>query len=171
MRDAVDVMARHVDGAMNDKARDIDVVVAGVEQGVAIDVDLDQARRVHLLIEHAVGIDQELIVMPRHAAGNVVRDPLGVAVHRGQAITGGEIDARFPFLGADLLADRFDDLDGGRADGRIHGAVSVERNVFCGRSFGLVVQFQHSHPFSAGTIANVGIEGPLENMILVELWI
>jgi hypothetical protein len=28
----------------------------------------------------------------------------------------------------------------------------------------LVVQFQHSHPISAGTFANVGIEGPLENV-------
>jgi hypothetical protein len=28
----------------------------------------------------------------------------------------------------------------------------------------LVVQFQHSHPIAAGTFANVGIEGPLENV-------
>ncbi len=28
----------------------------------------------------------------------------------------------------------------------------------------LVVQFQHSHPISAGTFANVGIKGPLENI-------
>jgi hypothetical protein len=26
----------------------------------------------------------------------------------------------------------------------------------------LVVRFQHSHPFAAGTFANVGIKGPLE---------
>jgi hypothetical protein len=26
-----------------------------------------------------------------------------------------------------------------------------------------VVRFQHSHPIAAGTVANVGIEGPLED--------
>src|SRR5215470_2243309 len=35
-----------------------------------------------------------------------------------------------------------------------------------------VVRRQHSHPFSAGTFANVGVKGPLANLLmLVELWI
>jgi hypothetical protein len=28
----------------------------------------------------------------------------------------------------------------------------------------LVVRFQHSYPFAAGSFANVGIKGPLENI-------
>ena len=89
---------RHVDGAVNDEAGDVDAVVGGVEQRVAVEVDLDQAGGVDLFVQHAVGIDQEVIVAARHAAGDVVGDHLGHAVHRGQPIAGGEIDAGLPFL-------------------------------------------------------------------------
>src|ERR1700756_1626857 len=98
MGHAVDVVTGHVDGTVNDEAGDVDVVVGGVEQRIAVDVDLDQAGGVDLLIEHAVRVDQELIGRAGDAAGDVVGDHLGHAVHRGQAIAGGEVDAGLPFL-------------------------------------------------------------------------
>ena len=65
------------------------------------------------LVEHPVRVDQEVIGRSRNAAGDVVGNHLGHAVQGGEAIAGGEIDPGLPFLRADLLADRFDDLDRG----------------------------------------------------------
>ena len=113
MRDAVDIVAGHMNGAVNDKAGGVDAIVGGIEEGVAVEVDLDQAGRIDFLVEHPVRVDQEMIGRSRNAAGDVVGDHLGHAVQRGEAIAGGEIDPGLPFLRADLLADRFDDLDRG----------------------------------------------------------
>ncbi len=68
MRNAIDVMARHVDRAVNDEARRVHAVVGCVEQDVAVDIDLDEARCVDLLIEQTIGIDEKLVVRARHAA-------------------------------------------------------------------------------------------------------
>ena len=121
MRHAVHVVLGHVDGAVNDEAGDVDVIVGGVEQRVALDIDLDQAGGVDFLVEHAVSVDQELVGRPGHPAGDVVGDHLGHPVHRRQPVAGREIDPRLPFLRAHLFADRFHDLDGRRTDGGIHG--------------------------------------------------
>ena len=55
MRHAVHVVLGHVDGAVNDEAGNVDVVVGCVEQRVALDIHLDQAGGVDFLVEHAVG--------------------------------------------------------------------------------------------------------------------
>jgi hypothetical protein len=34
-----------------------------------------------------------------------------------------------------------------------------------GRDFSVAVQFQHSHPVPAGSFANVGVKGPLHDML------
>src|SRR6185369_16162652 len=95
---------------------------------VAVDINLDQAGGVDLLVEHAVGIEQKLVGRSRYPAGDMVGDHLGHSVHRGETVAGGEIDPRLPFFSADLFADRLYDLDGGRADGRVHWRFSAERN-------------------------------------------
>src|SRR5205085_3183547 len=43
-------------------------------------------------------------------------------------------DPGLPFLRTHLFADRFHDLDGGRTDGRIHGASPLERVIWAGRA-------------------------------------
>ena len=47
-----------------------------------------------------------MMLGPRHARSDVVVDEIGHAVAIGQPVARGEVDARLPFLGADLLADR-----------------------------------------------------------------
>jgi len=91
----------------------VDAIVGGIEERIAVEVDLDQAGRIDFLVEHPVRVDQKMIRRSRNAAGDVVGDHLGHAVQRGEAITGGEIDAGLPFLRADLLANRFDASDRG----------------------------------------------------------
>jgi hypothetical protein len=130
VRDAIDIVLGHMDGAVDDEAGDVDVIIGGVEQRVAFDVDLDQAGSVDLFVQHAIGVDQKLIRGSRHPAGDMVGDHLGHAVQRRQTIAGRKIDPGLPFLGADLFANRVHDLDRGRADGWIHG-VSPE---ICGRT-------------------------------------
>ncbi|MNC96147.1 hypothetical protein D3C83_134380 [compost metagenome] len=46
------------------------------------------------------------MLRPGHARGDVVVDEIGHAVAIGQAVARREVDARLPFLGADLIADR-----------------------------------------------------------------
>ena len=113
--DAVHLVPRAVDGAVDDEARLVDVVLGRVEQDLAVQVELDEARGVHLLVEQAVGIDEEGVVLPRDARRDVVRDHLVHAVEMHEAVRGGEIDALRPLLGADLLAHGFLFFDAGDA--------------------------------------------------------
>ena len=68
MRNTIDIVARHMDRTVNDEAGGVHAVVGCVEKDVAVDIDLDEARRVDLLIEQTIGIDEELVVRARHAA-------------------------------------------------------------------------------------------------------
>ena len=94
-----------MDGAVNDEASRVNPIVGGVEDHVAVEVDLDQARRIDLFVEHAIGIDQEMVVRSGNAAGDVVGDHLGHAVDRREPIAGREVDAGLPLLGAHLFAN------------------------------------------------------------------
>jgi hypothetical protein len=114
---AIDLVPRAVDRAVDDEARLVDVVLGRVEQDLAVQVELDETRGVHLLVEHAVGIDEEGVVFARHAGRDVVGDHLVHAVQMDKAVGGGEIDALRPFGGADLFLDRFLLLDAGDAHG------------------------------------------------------
>ncbi len=119
--DAVHVGLGHVDRAVDHEAGAVDAVVEarpelGLGQHVAVVVDLDQARGGDLLVEHAVGVDQEMVGLARHAHRDVVGDQVGHAVDVHQPVAGGEIDAGLPFLGRDL---RFEVGDLGRLQ-RMH---------------------------------------------------
>ncbi|MFK4508871.1 hypothetical protein ABIF81_004049 [Bradyrhizobium daqingense] len=64
---------------------------------VAVQIDLDEARRRDLVEHQPVGIDEELVVGAGHARGNVGVDQIVPAVQRDEAIAGGEIDPLLPF--------------------------------------------------------------------------
>src|SRR2546425_13350661 len=115
MDDAVHFVPRAVDGAVDDEPGLVDVVLGRVEQDLAVEVELDEARGVHLIVEQAVGIDEEGVVIARDAGRDVVGDHLVHAVEMDEAVRRGEVDALRPFLRADLLADGFLLLDAGDA--------------------------------------------------------
>jgi hypothetical protein len=101
---------------MDHVARLVDAVVGvGLADDLALDVDLHQARGRDLLVKEAVEVDEQMVRAAGNARGDVVIDEIGHAVFVDQTIAGGEIDARLPFLGRDLAADR---LEVGRV---IHG--------------------------------------------------
>ena len=147
---AIDVVARRVHRAVNHVAGLVDTVVGGVENDFAVDVDLDHAGGGHLLVQHAVGVDQELVVCSRHARRNVVGDHLGHAEFMHEPVAGGEIDACVPFFLADLFAHRlFFRVDLGDRHGvspqftgikRLTAAADVGQTIWrrrprCGRPF------------------------------------
>ena len=79
----------------------------GLQQRSPLDIDLDEARRGDFLVQHAIRIDQILIIMPRDLCTDVVIDQVGHSVERHQAIARREIDPRRPLLfshgGPDIL--------------------------------------------------------------------
>ena len=92
---------------MDDETRLVHIEI-GILEHIAVDIDLDQGRRRDLLVEESVGIDQELILGSRHSQGNMVIDQMGPAKMRRQAVSGGELDPRLPFLVAHLIPHRGD---------------------------------------------------------------
>jgi len=69
----------------------------GLNQDLAVEIELDEARGVHLLVEHAVGIDEKRR-RPRPARGSRLWLAI-ISVHVvevDQAVGGGEIDALSP---------------------------------------------------------------------------
>src|SRR6202158_3825948 len=91
--------------AMDNVAGLVHAVVKGSEIGraenLAVVVDLDQARRGNLLVQHPVGVDQKRARLTRYARRYVVGDHVGHAVELDQAITRRKIDGRLPLrLGA-----------------------------------------------------------------------
>ena len=68
MRDAIHIVPGHMNGAVNDEACGVDAIIRGVEEHVAVEVDLDQAGCIDFLIEHPVRVDQEVVVRAGNAA-------------------------------------------------------------------------------------------------------
>ena len=126
--DAVNVMARGVNGAVDHKAGLVDRILRGVEQDLAIDVDADEAGGGDLVVQHAVGVEQELVGGAGDACRNVVRGQLGHVEHFRQPVGGCQVDADVPFLLADLFTDGLDDLECGRT----HGRAPLGRREFIG---------------------------------------
>jgi hypothetical protein len=109
MEHAGDVRPRLVDRAVDHVTRFVDAVVGvGLPDDLALDVDLHQARRRDLLVEHAVEVDEQVILAAGDARRDVVVDEVGHPVFVHEAIAGGEVDARLPFLGRNLAADRLE---------------------------------------------------------------
>jgi hypothetical protein len=97
------IPARHMDCAVNDEAGAVHLIRRLVED-VAVEIDLDQVRGGDLLIEEAVGVDQELILFARHAQRDVIVDQVRPAVMHHEAIGSRQIDAGLPLLVAHALA-------------------------------------------------------------------
>ena len=108
VNDAHDVVARLVHRAVDDVAGRVHRVVEAVRlrDHVAGEVDLDQAGGGDLLVQHAVGVDQDVVLRPGDARGDVVVDEVGHAVARDQPVARGEVDAHVPFGRAHAVAHR-----------------------------------------------------------------
>ncbi len=75
------------------------LVMNGVgSTAMAVHVDLDQAGGGHLLEHQLIGIEQEMMLRPRHARGEVGEDQIVPAIISDQPVGGGEIDADLPLL-------------------------------------------------------------------------
>ena len=95
---AGNVRPRLVDRAVDHIAGVVDAVVGvGLADDVAVDIDLDQARRGDLLVEQPVEIDQQ-VLGAGNARRDVVVDQVGHAVGIDQPVAGREIDPGLPLL-------------------------------------------------------------------------
>jgi len=94
-----------VNRTMNRKSGRIDAVFARAQE-VAVEVDLDQAGGGDLLEQQAEGIDQEMVLWPRHPRRKVGRQKIGPAVVRDQTKRSREIDPDLPFLRCHVLGGR-----------------------------------------------------------------
>ena len=84
----------------------VDAVTGGVLDDLAIQRHLDQAGGGDLVEHQAVGVDQEMMLRPRHARRNVGEDQVGHAVRRRQPITGGERHPLLPLFGGNAFLQR-----------------------------------------------------------------
>src|SRR5262249_21344841 len=105
----------------DDVAGLVETELRGVEQDVAVQIELDETRSVHLVVQQAVRIDEECTFFAGHSRADVVGAHLGHAVEVRQPIRRGEIDALVPFSLADLLANGLAFLQ--RMDG--HGVLTL----------------------------------------------
>jgi hypothetical protein len=97
VHDARDVVPRAVHGAVDHEARRIDAEAGRVVDDLAVERHLHERRRLDLGEEEAVGVDEEVPVLSRHACGNVRVDEVGQAEVRGEPIACREVDARGAF--------------------------------------------------------------------------
>ena len=88
---------------------------------VAVQVDLHQVGRAHLVEQHAVLVDQEMVVRPGQAGADMGVDEIGPAMMRHQPVQRGQITADLP-----LLLRHAGQHHGSRGD--VHsGSLAVER--------------------------------------------
>jgi hypothetical protein len=73
----------------NDAFRGLDLV--------ALDIDLDQRRRGNLVEQQTVGVDQKMVMPPRHARGDPGVDQVRPSEQIDEAVAGSKIDPRLPF--------------------------------------------------------------------------
>ena len=109
--DACYVLARAVNGGMNDKAGFVDRIgaVEPLVDPVAVDIYLHQIAGAHLVEHHAIAVDEELVLKAGHARGNVRVYDVGHAEVGDQAVERRQIAAGLPFFLADVqgIAHRF----------------------------------------------------------------
>ena len=94
---AARIVAPAMHRAVNDEPRLVYARIAAIDH-VSIEVDPHQIRGRHLIERHAEGVEQEMLLRPRHARGDVGEYQIGPAEQRHQAIAGGELHPRLPFL-------------------------------------------------------------------------
>ena len=91
-------------GRMDDEARRIDRVI-GAAQNVALLVHLDQRRGGDFLEEHAVGVEQEMVVRVRNARRDMGAGHVAPPVLGGKLVAGREIDPHLPFVLGHAVGD------------------------------------------------------------------
>ena len=64
---------------------------------LAVEIDLDEARRGDLVERHAVRIDEEVVLRSGNARRDVREDQIVPAVQRDEPVARGEVDAQLPF--------------------------------------------------------------------------
>ena len=73
-------------GAVDHEARRVDAEAGRVVDDLAVERHLHERRRLDLGEEEAVGVDEEVPVLPRHACGNVRVDEVGQSEVRGEPV-------------------------------------------------------------------------------------
>jgi hypothetical protein len=101
------VLAGHMDGGVDGEAGGVGHEWR-VADRIAVEADLDQARRGHFLEHQLIGVEQEMVLGPRHSRREMGEDEIVPAVMRDEPVGGGEVDADPPFLGAHLVLHRWD---------------------------------------------------------------
>ena len=107
MQCRIEVRAVLQQTGMDDQRAALDRFDIGIGQDVSVEIDLQQRRRRHFGKHPIRALDQHVIRFARHPQSEMVVGQIVDAVMGEQAIPGGEFDPRRPFLGADLIADRF----------------------------------------------------------------
>lgn len=82
---------------MNGEPGRIDVEIFRIDL-VAVLVDAHQAGSRNFLEHHAVGVDQEMMLLTGNPRGEVGEDEVVPAVESNQAIGGGQVNAKLPLL-------------------------------------------------------------------------
>ncbi len=95
VRDAMRIGQMAVEQRMLDEAGTVHRIGRVVEL-VAVDVDLDQVRRLHFAEVQPERVDQEGAFLARHLQRDVIVDHLGPAEHVEHAVAGGELLAGLP---------------------------------------------------------------------------
>lgn len=72
------------------------LMVYSLGQLIAVQIDLDEARRGDLVEHQPIRVDEKVMLGARHARGDMGVDQIVPAVQRDQAIAGGEIDPLLP---------------------------------------------------------------------------
>ena len=117
---AVGIVAHGVDGAVDGEARRVDIEVTVIEFVAGL-VHAYQAGSGDLVEHHAVGIDQEVMLVAGDAGRQVGKDQVVPAVQGDQPVGGGQIHTQLPFFCADGV---FLGLDGirGQCCLAVHGS-------------------------------------------------
>ncbi len=116
VHDAAHVVAGGVDRAVDDVAGAVHARLTDiVADQVAVQIDLEQVGGRDLVVHQAEVVDQKMIVLARHAGGDVIENQHRPAEAVGQAVGGGKLHPRLPFLGRALIgadADRHFEVTG-----------------------------------------------------------
>ena len=105
VHDARHILPGRMNAAVNREAGRIDFV-GRVHDLPAAEIDLDERGSRDFLEQHAVGIDQKMMLRSGNPRRHVSEDEVIPAVERNQPIRGREIHAYVPFGGADLPSHR-----------------------------------------------------------------
>ena len=141
VHDGMGILARHVQGAVDGEASGVGHV-GRLDDRMALDIDLDERGGGDLLEHQVVGVDEEVMLRPRHPRREVGEDDVIPAIQRHQPIGGGEIGADRPFLGGNAVLDTLG-LELGR-----HAVISAKIDGrLCGRR--AVAATPHSDVFFA----------------------